>query len=135
MSQVIFYEKPGCINNAKQKALLLAAGHEVKAYNLLQTPWTVASLRPFFGDRPVTEWLNKTAPQIKSGVVVPEHLDEAMALQLMIQYPLLIRRPLIQVGDIYQAGFDPNQIDVWIGLTPPSIFEDLETCPRIQSVS
>ena len=59
MTKVIFYEKPGCINNAKQKALLWAAGHEVIAYNLLKTPWTVASLRPFFGDRPVTEWFNE----------------------------------------------------------------------------
>ena len=134
MAQVIFYEKPGCINNAKQKALLWAAGHEVTAYNLLKTPWTVASLRPFFGDRPVVEWFNKTAPQVKSGEVVPETLDEQTALELMIQYPLLIRRPLIQVGDIYQVGFDRDRIDDWIGLTPTNIFEDLETCPRTQQV-
>lgn len=35
MATVIFYEKPGCINNTKQKARLLAAGHEVQAHNLL----------------------------------------------------------------------------------------------------
>ena len=134
MAQVIFYEKPGCINNAKQKALLWAAGHEVTAYNLLKTPWTVASLRPFFGDRPVVEWFNKTAPQVKLGEVVPETLDEQTALELMVQHPLLIRRPLIQVGDVCRVGFDRNQIDASIGLTPTNIFEDLETCPRTQKV-
>lgn len=134
MTQVIFYEKPGCINNAKQKALLWAAGHEVTAYNLLKTPWTVASLRPFFGDRPVVEWFNKTAPQVKLGEVVPETLDEQTALELMVQHPLLIRRPLIQVGDVCRVGFDRNQIDAWIGLTPTNIVEDLETCPRTQKV-
>ncbi len=130
MTKVIFYEKPGCINNAKQKALLWAAGHDVTAYNLLKTPWTVASLRPFFGNRPVVEWFNKTAPQLKSGQIIPENLTEETALELMIQYPLLIRRPLIQVEDVYQVGFDRNQIDSWIGLTPATSFEDLETCPR-----
>ena len=130
MVQVIFYEKPGCINNAKQKALLKAAGHEVIAYNLLKTPWTVSSLRPFFGDRPVTEWFNKTAPLVKSGAVVPENLDEKTALELMIKYPLLIRRPLIQVEDFHQVGFNRALIDAWIGLSSPQVFEDLENCPR-----
>ena len=130
MAKVIFYEKPGCINNAKQKALLWAAGHDVTAYNLLKTPWTVVSLRPFFGNLPVTEWFNKTAPLIKSGEVVPENLDEATALELMIQYPLLIRRPLIQVGDVCRVGFDRDKIDAWIGLASPKIIEDFESCPR-----
>ncbi|MGK7948010.1 MAG: ArsC/Spx/MgsR family protein [Xenococcaceae cyanobacterium] len=130
MVRVIFYEKPGCINNTKQKTLLQKAGHEVIAYNLLTTPWTVASLRPFFGDRPVREWFNRTAPLVKSGEVVPENLNEKTALELMIKYPLLIRRPLIQVGDISQVGFDRAKIDAWIGLTSSTVLEDLETCPR-----
>jgi nitrogenase-associated protein len=132
MTRVIFYEKPGCINNTKQKALLENAGHQVIAYNLLTTPWTVESLRPFFGNRPVLEWFNKTAPLIKSGEVIPENLDEATALKLMIQHPLLIRRPLIQVADRYEVGFDLAAIDSWIGLTSTKVIEDLETCPRSQ---
>jgi nitrogenase-associated protein len=132
MSKVIFYEKPGCINNAKQKALLWAAGHEVKAFNLLKIEWTVELLRSFFGDLPVTEWFNCTAPQIKSGEIVPENLGEETALKLMIADPILIRRPLMQIGNIYTVGFNQKKLDAWIGLKQPSIvFEDLETCPRI----
>lgn len=130
MAQVIFYERTGCINNAKQKALLWASGHEVLAYNIFDTSWTAAKLRPFFGDRPIPEWFNKTAPQIKLGEIIPENLDEATALRLMIEDPSLIRRPLIQVGDVYQIGFNRPQIDAWIGLSSPKGFEKLETCPR-----
>ncbi len=130
MAQVIFYERTGCINNAKQKALLWASGHEVIAHNIFETPWTAANLRPFFGDRPITEWFNPTAPRIKLGEIVPANLDEATALQLMIEDPSLIRRPLIQVGDVYQIGFNRPQIDAWIGLSSPKGFEKLETCPR-----
>lgn len=133
MVKVIFYEKPGCINNTKQKALLTEAGHEVEAHSLLTTSWTSESLRPFFGSRPVVEWFNYTAPRIKSGEVIPNQLDETTALNVMIADPLLIRRPLIQVGEMYQVGFDPAQIDAWIGLK--SITEDLETCPRSHSES
>ncbi len=74
MVTVIFYEKPGCINNTKQKALLAAAGHEVLAHSLLAHPWTAESLRPFFGTLPVAKWFNASAPRVKSGEVDPAFL-------------------------------------------------------------
>ncbi|AFY78716.1 MAG: hypothetical protein IGR93_00305 [Hydrococcus sp. C42_A2020_068] len=131
MAKVVFYEKPGCINNAKQKALLYAAGHKLEVHNLLKEPWKPENLRLFFGNLPVSEWFNYTAPRIKSGEINPLELDEPTALKLMIEDSLLIRRPLIQVGKIRQVGFNPEQIDAWIGLTPePSMIGDIETCPR-----
>ncbi|MBW4666437.1 MAG: nitrogenase-associated protein [Cyanomargarita calcarea GSE-NOS-MK-12-04C] len=117
MATVIFYEKPGCKNNTKQKTLLTAAGHEVVAYNLLTEAWTVERLRSFFGDRPLVEWFNRAAPRVKSGEVIPENIDDAQtALMMMLKDPLLIRRPLIQVGDRREVGFDVEKIDAWIGL-------------------
>lgn len=118
MARVIFYEKPGCKGGTRQKVLLTAAGHEVITYNLLTEPWTVERLRSFFGDRPVSEWFNRSAPQIKSGEVAPEQMDEQTALFLMLKEPLLIRRPLIQVGDRREVGFDVETLDAWIGLKP-----------------
>ena len=134
MSTVIFYEKPGCINNTKQKALLLEAGHQVQPENLLTTNWTKEKLRPFLGDLPVREWFNYTAPRIKSGDVNPEFLDENAALELMIADPLLIRRPLIQVGEVLTVGFNLEKINAWIGLKSEiSVNQDLETCPRTKA--
>ncbi|WP_267383970.1 ArsC/Spx/MgsR family protein [Cyanobacterium sp. uoEpiScrs1] len=131
MANVIFYEKPGCINNTKQKRLLQNAGHTLDVYNLLTIPWTLEKLRPFFGNRPIPEWFNPTAPKIKSGEIIPRNLDERTALYLMIANPLLIRRPLIQVGEVCQVGFDIEQIKSWIGLNDlGSVIEDLETCPN-----
>ncbi len=118
MARVIFYEKPGCKGGTKQKVVLTAAGHEVIPYSLLTEPWTAERLRSFFGNRPVTEWFNRSAPQIKSGTVVPENLDAETALVMMLRDPLLIRRPLIQVGDRCEVGFDVEKLDAWIGLKP-----------------
>lgn len=140
MTTVIFYEKPGCINNTKQKMLLQAAGHQLEVHNLLTETWAPEDLRPFFGDLPVTAWFNYTAPMIKSGEVDPKTLDEVVALALMVQYPLLIRRPLMQVDDRYSVGFDQTKIDIWIGLQPLDATQTetveslrdqaLQTCPR-----
>ncbi len=131
MAQVIFYERPGCVNNARQKALLWASGHEVESHNILTTPWTAASLRPFFGDRPIREWFNQSAPQIKMGEITPENLDETTALELMIQDPTLIRRPIIQVGNTCQLGFNRAVINEWIGLASPKGLEKLDACPKV----
>lgn len=142
MVTVIFYEKPGCINNTKQKALLKAAGHDVQAHNLLTVPWTVEQLRLFFGTLPVADWFNRSAPAVKAGKVVPETLDPETALAMMVQNPLLIRRPLIQIEDQRVVGFDGAAIDAWIGLQPLDtaqqensntlMQQDLQTCPRSQ---
>ena len=140
MATVFFYEKPGCINNTKQKALLKAAGHTVEAHNLLTQSWTVETLRPFFGDLPVVEWFNYTAPRIKSGEIVPTQLDAEAALNLMLNDPLLIRRPLMQVNEHRLVGFNTDVIATWIRLEAADasqqvvrdnlIQQDLQTCPN-----
>lgn len=129
MVDVVFYEKPGCRNNTRQKAWLAASGHAVEARNLLTEAWTAATLRPFFGDRPVAEWFNKAAPAVKSGAVDPVAFGEADALAAMIAAPLLIRRPLMAAAGETRAGFDPAAVRAWIGLTEEDK-GDVETCPN-----
>jgi len=129
MATVIFYEKPGCAGNARQKRLLAEAGHTVVTRDLLTEAWTSQSLRPFFGDRPVAEWFNKAAPAVKSGEIDPASFDEAAALEAMIAKPLLIRRPLMQVGDRRETGFEPALVEAWIGLAEP-VESSIEDCPR-----
>jgi nitrogenase-associated protein len=131
MTTIVFYEKPGCGNNTRQKNLLLEAGHELIVFDLLSTPWTADQLRPFFQARPVAEWFNRAAPRVKSGEVVPELLDETAAMALLLADHLLIRRPLLQIGERKDVGFDPERIAAWIGsLDAESVSGDLENCNR-----
>ncbi len=116
MTKVVFYEKPGCGGNARQKALLIASGHELDVRNLLTEPWTAATLRPFFGSKPLRDWFNSSSPRVKSGEIKFSALTGEAALALMIADPLLIRRPLMQVGERREAGFDQAEVDAWIGL-------------------
>lgn len=129
MTRVLFFEKPGCRNNTRQKELLSASGHEVVAKSLLEEPWTAETLRPFFGDKPVAEWFNRAAPKVKEGIVVPEKFDEASAIAAMLAEPLLIRRPLMEALGQKTVGFDQAAVDAWIGLSPEGV-KVRETCPR-----
>lgn len=116
MATVTFFEKSGCSGNARQKQLLLESGHDVQARDLRHKVWTNFALLEFFTGLPVAQWFNRSAPAVKSGEVVPEELDEPTALALMRDNPLLIRRPLLQVGEERRVGFDAAAIDAWIGL-------------------
>jgi nitrogenase-associated protein len=128
MSRVTFYEKPGCVGNHRQKAELRRHGVALEVRDLLTHPWTIESLRPFFGKLPVRDWFNLSAPRIKGGEVAIDECDEATALRLMLDDPLLIRRPLMQREDHYQAGFvdGPVLSALGIRLLPG---QDLQTCP------
>jgi nitrogenase-associated protein len=128
MATVVFYEKPGCASNTRQKLLLAAAGHTVLARNLLNEKWSAQRLRAFFGALPVAEWFNANAPRIKSGEVRPETLAEPAALALMLADPLLIRRPLMDVDGKCRAGFDPEVVHPWIGLASKMPRTSLESC-------
>jgi nitrogenase-associated protein len=129
MATVIFYEKPGCANNARQKKLLMDAGHRVIAKSLLVEAWTSERLLTFFGKHAVADWFNRAAPKVKSGEVIPEQLSAQAALTMMIAEPLLIRRPLIASGDRFEVGFEPDLINRWLGLSKMTT-GDLETCAQ-----
>lgn len=129
MSEIVFYEKPGCIGNANQKRLLAGLGHRLVVQDLLSEPWTAERLRAFFGALPVAGWFNPTAPRIKSGTIDPGTLDEQQALTLMLAEPLLIRRPLIETDQGRCCGFEPNPVLDALGVRFGTD-EDLQSCPR-----
>lgn len=127
MATVVFYEKPGCGNNTKQKVWLAASGHTVLAKNLLTEKWTAERLSEFFGDLPVAKWFNPAAPKVKSGEIDPTTFDTQSALALMLVEPILIRRPLMDVEGVLRVGFDAKAVDAWIGLNDSQPKE--EPCP------
>lgn len=137
MAHVLFYEKPGCINNTRQKSLLAAAGHTVQAKSLLNEKWTAERLRTFFGTLPVAEWFNLSSPRIREGEIDYDRVTETEALVLMLADPLLIRRPLMEVDGEFRVGFDQVGVNRWIGLksriaadSTNDLHADLETCTR-----
>lgn len=107
---VVFYEKTGCKTNTRQKKLLQEAGFEVEARDLREENWEPSILRSFFEGVPVVEWFNKAAPQVKSGEVDPSKVSEYEAIVLMVENPLLIRRPLLKTKNGVGCGFESDTL-------------------------
>lgn len=129
MASVIFYEKPGCINNTRQKKLLRAAGHQVDDRNLLTHDWEPQTLARFLLPENRDSWVNKTHPGIKSGDIKLDMQQIESVLEALCKDPLLIRRPLMEINGLCLQGFDAERVDQLIGLNelPEG---DIETCPR-----
>ncbi len=127
-----FYEKPGCINNTKQKQILTEKGYELITYNILEHSWTKEQLLQFMAERPVSECFNMSAPRIKSGEFSIDGYDKESAVEAMIQDPFLIKRPLIQYGEKYGCGFDSTlATDLINGINVDALLK----CPRLASNS
>lgn len=132
MARILFWEKPGCQGNRRQKEILEASGHELDVRDLLTEPWTRDTLALFFGARPVSEWFNPSNPRVKSGELDPARIAGEDALAMMVEEPLLIVRPLMQVGEERLAGFDVPQVHNWIGLALDSVGpRDPKNCPCV----
>lgn len=130
MPAVVFYEKPGCLTNAKQKALLESHGCDLTVRNLLSEPWTESRLYAFLRNRPVAEWFNPAAPRIRSGEIDPQAQDVRSAMALLLQDPLLICRPLLDAGFAKAAGFDDLAILGRLGVSADEIRNGYRSCAR-----
>ncbi len=144
MGTILFYEKPGCQNNIRQKGILELSGHLVESVNLLRHPWTKEELSCYLGVKPVAECFNMAAPAVKSGAVNPVDFSKEEALDMMIKDPLLIRRPLMKIGNHCIQGFDRAALQNLINLKPAedgdtieetSGMKDMNSCHNFNNAS
>lgn len=118
-SKVIFYEKTGCSGNARQKALLKEHGVSLEVRSILDTPWDKTTLETFFEGLTLKEMINPFAPQLKDGSFkLEEHTKESL-IEAMVSTPILIRRPLLQIGEVKLCGFDIEKLNALLHINMP----------------
>lgn len=133
MADIIFYEKPGCINGEKQKAILAAAGHSLHCLDILNFPWTREKLLAFVVGKNPVDMMNHTAPAVKNGDIIPKQLTFNEAIEMMLEDPILIKRPLVEVDGMMIQGFMDSHLRPYHGDWDGST--DVVTCPNLQSLS
>ncbi|WP_349617585.1 ArsC/Spx/MgsR family protein [Azotobacter salinestris] len=131
---VIFYEKPGCGGNRRQKTLLQEHGVELEVRDLLSTPWTRERLEPFFAGLEKDAMVNTAAPKIKSGEVDVATLSRDELIEKMLAEPLLIKRPLLEVGETLVCGFDIPRLNALLNVAMP-VPEAIDSCLKTDKCS
>jgi len=114
--EIVFYEKPGCSGNAKQKKLLELYNISFTTKDILSHAWTQKELESFFSELPKEKIYNKFAPQIKNKALNIDALSKDLLIQKMLQDPILIKRPLLELGANKVCGFDVEKINAILKL-------------------
>lgn len=125
--EIIFYEKPGCAGNAKQKQLLDFHGVNYTTKSILSNPWSKEELLSYFEGLSIEDIYNPFAPQIKSGEIKPQLLSKEGLVTLMLQEPILIKRPLLNIDGNKICGFDLKKINTLLKNNISST-DSLSTC-------
>lgn len=133
MAKIVFYEKPGCINGEKQKTILRQQGHDLECRNILEEKWTADGLKSFIKSKSPSQFMNHTAPAVKKGEIVPAELSIEEAVKLMVEDPILIKRPLIIVDGLHIQAFDNPELKSYLGSWDGA--EDVITCPNLNTIS
>ena len=117
---IIFYEKRGCSGNARQKELLKKHGISFETRSLLDTSWTKESLSTLFENLTPQEMLNPFAPQVKEGRFDVNAYSKKALIEKMMEEPILIRRPLLHIGEVKLCGFDIEKLNALLHVKMPS---------------
>jgi len=127
--QIIFYEKPGCVGNDKQKKLLLANGIHFETKSILDTKWDKNTLSLFFKDLKNKDIINQFAPQIKTKELDISQISKEELINLMCKNPILIKRPLLEIGDDKICGFNLKKINTLLA-SKISADSNISTCQK-----
>ncbi|RXJ69361.1 arsenate reductase family protein [Halarcobacter ebronensis] len=130
--RVVFYEKPGCAGNKRQKEVLRANRVEFEVKSMLEEKWNTQTLNSFFYGLEKEQIINQFAPQVKSGELNIENYTKEELINLMIKEPLLIKRPLIEVDDIRICGFDIPKLNLALNLELDTN-KEIDTCQSSDS--
>jgi len=101
MSQIIVYEKPTCTTCRKVGKILSEQGIEFEKVNYYVEPFSKSLLSTLFKKMGITpsELLRKNDEAYKRLKSKIEKLSEEDILDLMINNPGLIQRPIIEMGN------------------------------------
>ncbi len=134
MADLVFYEKPGCVGNNRQKVILRKLGISLQVHDILCETWTPENLRPFFADKVVSSWFNESAPRVKNGQIDICKLSETDALFLMLEQPILIKRPLMVYQTQMQSGFTSGPVFDLLGISFNDA-QNVDGCPMLRPMT
>jgi arsenate reductase (glutaredoxin) len=116
MTKARIYHNPRCSKSRAALALLRERGVELEVVEYLRTPpdrETLGRLLRKLGLRP-SDLLRRSEPEVAaSGIDIA---DQAAVLDLMLEHPRVIERPIVEVDATARIGRPPERV---LELLPP----------------
>lgn len=109
---ITVYEKPTCTTCRKLFALLTEAGVDFQRVNYFVEPLSRARLQRLLKKarlRP-RDVLRSTAPQYKELGLADASVSDARLLDLLVEHPDLLQRPIVERGDRAVLARPPERV-------------------------
>ena len=98
METVFLYWWKKCSSCRKVRIWLLNEGINFRARDFFEEPFSEVEIRNIVGEGSFREVFSFKSPSFRKIGTNPDSLNEDMMLELMLNEPRLIRRPLIVIG-------------------------------------
>jgi arsenate reductase len=113
MQKLTVYEKPTCTTCRKVAKLLIENGVDFEKVNYYIEPFSKMKLKSLLkkmGMKP-SELLRKNEAVYKKLRIKEKNYSEEQILELMIKYPDLVQRPIIEKGERVILARPPERIN------------------------
>jgi len=112
MDTLIVYGIPNCDSCRKALAWLRANGHNFQFHDLrLEGPPEASRMLGWCEKLGRETVLNRRSTTFRALETSDQAIsDDTDAVNLIVRYPLLLKRPLIETGTHVIAGFDPDRL-------------------------
>ena len=94
-------------------ALLEGRGFELVKHDLAKEPPSRALLERLIDERHLEDFVNTRSPVYKARNLDVRKMTKKQAIDLMMEEPNLIRRPLVLRGRRAVFGFKPEEYEEW----------------------
>ncbi len=111
-ARITVYEKPTCTTCRKLYSLLVEAGVDFDRVNYFVEPLSrprLQSLLKKAGLKP-RDVLRTNAPQYKNLELADPDLSDERLLELLVRYPDLLQRPIVERGDRAVLARPPERV-------------------------
>ena len=101
MSKITVYEKPTCSKCREVDKILKEAGADYEKINYYTKPLSAKKLKELLAkmDMPAKELLRKTEAVYRELELSKKDLSDKEYIELMVEHPDLIQRPIVEKGD------------------------------------
>ena len=89
--------------------------------------WDKSTLEAFFEGLSTKEMINPFAPQLTNNSFDLNSYTKEELIERMIKEPILIKRPLLEVGEVKLCGFDIETLNSLLNIKMP-IPKDINAC-------
>ena len=88
------------------RASLLQDGVELEERDFFADPFTEPEIRDLFGERDPADFFSWSSPSFRKTGLKREELSGDRLIEMMVEEPRLVRRPLVRLADELIVGTD-----------------------------